>query len=54
MSGYATTARGEHLVFTIFGNNSTAHGHDATAAMDATGVAMIETLGTSQQSKKRK
>jgi D-alanyl-D-alanine carboxypeptidase/D-alanyl-D-alanine-endopeptidase (penicillin-binding protein 4) len=54
MSGYATTARGEHLVFTIFGNNSTAHGHDATAAMDAIGVAMVETLGTSPQSKKRK
>ena len=54
MSGYATTARGERLVFTIFGNNSTAHGHDATAAMDAIGVAMVETLGTSPQSKKRK
>ena len=54
MSGYATTVRGEHLVFTIFGNNSTAHGHDATAAMDAIGVAMVETLGTSSQSKKKK
>src|SRR6202167_1012771 len=54
MSGYATSARGEHLVFTIFGNNSTAHGHDATAAMDAIGVAMVETLGATPQSKKRK
>jgi serine-type D-Ala-D-Ala carboxypeptidase/endopeptidase (penicillin-binding protein 4) len=46
MSGYATTVRGEHLLFTIFGNNN-AHGHDATVAMDAIAVAMVETLGTS-------
>jgi serine-type D-Ala-D-Ala carboxypeptidase/endopeptidase (penicillin-binding protein 4) len=54
MSGYATTLRGEHLVFTIFGNNNPEHGHDATAAMDAIGVAMVETLGTSAQPKKKK
>ena len=54
MSGYATTMRGEHLVFTIFGNNSTAHGHEATAAMDAIGIAMVETLGISAQPKKKK
>ena len=53
MSGYATTLRGEHLVFTIFGNNNAAHGHDATAAMDAICVAMVETLGTSAQPKKK-
>ncbi|HXN20601.1 MAG TPA: D-alanyl-D-alanine carboxypeptidase/D-alanyl-D-alanine-endopeptidase [Candidatus Binatus sp.] len=46
MSGYATTVRGEHLLFTIFGNNN-AQGHDATVAMDAIAVAMVETLGTS-------
>jgi serine-type D-Ala-D-Ala carboxypeptidase/endopeptidase (penicillin-binding protein 4) len=53
MSGYATTVRGEHLIFTIFGNNS-ARGHDATIAMDAIAVAMVETLGTSVQPKKKK
>jgi serine-type D-Ala-D-Ala carboxypeptidase/endopeptidase (penicillin-binding protein 4) len=54
MSGYANTLRGEHLIFTIFGNNNPGHGHDATAAMDAIGVAMVETLETSSQSKKKK
>jgi serine-type D-Ala-D-Ala carboxypeptidase/endopeptidase (penicillin-binding protein 4) len=45
MSGYATTQRGEHLVFAIFGNNNPQHGRDATAALDEIGVAMVETLG---------
>ena len=45
LSGFATTLRGEHLVFSIFGNNNAAHGHDATEAIDAIGVAMVETLG---------
>jgi D-alanyl-D-alanine carboxypeptidase/D-alanyl-D-alanine-endopeptidase (penicillin-binding protein 4) len=45
MSGYATTLRGEHLVFSIFGNNNAARGHDATEAIDAIGIAMVETLG---------
>jgi D-alanyl-D-alanine carboxypeptidase/D-alanyl-D-alanine-endopeptidase (penicillin-binding protein 4) len=52
MSGYATTVRDEHLIFTIFGNNN-AHGHDATVAMDAMGVAMVETLGTSVRPKRK-
>jgi len=52
MSGYATTVRGEHLVFTIFGNNN-AHGHDATVAMDAIAVAMVETLGTPVRPKRK-
>jgi hypothetical protein len=45
MSGYATTLHGEHLVFSIFGNNNPEHGHDATAALDSIGIAMVETLG---------
>ncbi len=53
MSGYATTVRDEHLIFTIFGNNNS-HGHDATVAMDAIAVAMVETLGTSVRPKKKK
>jgi D-alanyl-D-alanine carboxypeptidase/D-alanyl-D-alanine-endopeptidase (penicillin-binding protein 4) len=52
ISGYATTVRGEHLIFTIFGNNSS-HGHDATAAMDTIAVAMVETLGTHHATKKK-
>lgn len=45
MSGYATTLHGEHLVFAIFGNNDTEHGRDATSAIDAIVMAMIQTLG---------
>ena len=44
MAGYATTLHGEHLVFSIFGNNDAAHGHDATQVIDAICVAMVETL----------
>jgi D-alanyl-D-alanine carboxypeptidase/D-alanyl-D-alanine-endopeptidase (penicillin-binding protein 4) len=53
MSGYATTVHGEHLVFTIFGNNNSQHGHDATAAVDAIAVAMVETLGAPSSKKKK-
>jgi len=53
MSGYATTVRDEHLMFTIFGNNNPQHGHDATSAMDAIAVAMVETLGPSVRPKRK-
>lgn len=45
MSGFATTLRGERLIFTIFGNNNPQRGRDSTVAMDAIAVAMVETLG---------
>jgi serine-type D-Ala-D-Ala carboxypeptidase/endopeptidase (penicillin-binding protein 4) len=45
LSGYATTLRGEHLVFSIFGNNNTQSGHDSQSVIDAIGIAMVETLG---------
>ena len=54
LSGFATTLRGEHLVFSIFGNNNPAHGHDATEAIDAIGVAMVETLGAPPDSRPKK
>lgn len=54
LSGYATTLRGEHLVFAMFGNNSPEHGRDATATLDAIGVAMVETLGQPPRVKKKK
>jgi len=53
MSGYATTVHGELLVFTIFGNNNSQHGRDATAAIDAIAVAMVETLGAPSPKKKK-
>jgi D-alanyl-D-alanine carboxypeptidase/D-alanyl-D-alanine-endopeptidase (penicillin-binding protein 4) len=60
MSGFATTLRGEKLVFSIFGNNNNQPGHDAQNVIDAIGVAMVETLGATPpakvgpQAKKRK
>lgn len=56
MSGYATTLRGEHLIFSIFGNNNGVHGLNATEAIDAIGIAMVETLGAPPpaHTKKRK
>lgn len=45
LSGYATTIRGEYLVFSIFGNNDAQKAHDATLTVDAIATAMIETFG---------
>src|SRR5271169_4087366 len=45
ISGFATTLRGERLIFSIFGNNNPQRGRDATAAADAIAVAMVEVLG---------
>lgn len=44
LSGYATTRRGEHLVFAIFGNNTGTHGRDAANVVDSICVAMVEEL----------
>ncbi len=45
LSGYATTVRGERLVFALFGNNTAGSGRDATDLLDALCVAMVEELG---------
>ncbi|HTU32733.1 MAG TPA: D-alanyl-D-alanine carboxypeptidase/D-alanyl-D-alanine-endopeptidase [Candidatus Acidoferrum sp.] len=54
MSGYAKTYRGENLVFSIFANNETQHGNDATEALDAIAEAMVQTLGGPRASPKKK
>jgi D-alanyl-D-alanine carboxypeptidase/D-alanyl-D-alanine-endopeptidase (penicillin-binding protein 4) len=54
LSGYATTVRGERLIFSIVGNNNNLHAQDANKVLDAITVAMTEELGASQQGKKRK
>lgn len=54
LSGYATTERGESLVFAIFGNNNPQHGPDATATLDAIAAAMVETLGPEPRAMKKK
>jgi serine-type D-Ala-D-Ala carboxypeptidase/endopeptidase (penicillin-binding protein 4) len=45
LSGFATTAGGEHLIFSMFGNNNPQHARDSAAAIDSIAVAMIDTLG---------
>jgi len=45
LSGFATTTGGEHLIFSVFGNNNPQRGRDSAVAIDSIAVAMIETLG---------
>ena len=45
LSGYATTARGTKLAFSIIGNNNSLHAQDADRVLDAIAVAMVEELG---------
>jgi len=45
LSGYATTAGGAHLIFSILGNNNGLHAQTADTILDAIAVAMIEELG---------
>jgi serine-type D-Ala-D-Ala carboxypeptidase/endopeptidase (penicillin-binding protein 4) len=53
MSGYARTSRGENLVFSIFANNNTERGTDATETLDAIGMAMVQTLGRPSKEHRR-
>jgi D-alanyl-D-alanine carboxypeptidase/D-alanyl-D-alanine-endopeptidase (penicillin-binding protein 4) len=52
LSGYATTVRGERLVFSILGNNNNLHAQDANKVIDAICVAMVEELEPTLQTKK--
>jgi D-alanyl-D-alanine carboxypeptidase/D-alanyl-D-alanine-endopeptidase (penicillin-binding protein 4) len=44
LSGYATSRRGAHLLFSIFGNNTGTKGRDAANVVDSICVAMVEEL----------
>jgi serine-type D-Ala-D-Ala carboxypeptidase/endopeptidase (penicillin-binding protein 4) len=44
--GYATTTRGESLIFAIYVGNDPQKPHDESAAIDAIATAMVETLGS--------
>jgi len=49
ISGYATTERGESLIFAMFANNGTQRGRDATSTLDAISMAMVRTLGVARR-----
>ena len=51
LSGYATTRRGAHLIFAIFGNNTGTHGPEALHAVDAICVAMVEELAPHRETR---
>jgi serine-type D-Ala-D-Ala carboxypeptidase/endopeptidase (penicillin-binding protein 4) len=51
LSGYATTRRGAHLLFSIFGNNTGNHGRDAANVVDAICVSMVEELAPHPESR---
>jgi D-alanyl-D-alanine carboxypeptidase/D-alanyl-D-alanine-endopeptidase (penicillin-binding protein 4) len=53
LSGYATTLRGESLVFAIFYNNNPQHGLGTVAPVDAIATALVETLGTEPRARKK-
>jgi D-alanyl-D-alanine carboxypeptidase/D-alanyl-D-alanine-endopeptidase (penicillin-binding protein 4) len=53
LSGYATTLRGESLVFSIFYNNDPQHGAGTAIPVDSIATAMIETLGPSPLASKK-
>ena len=53
LSGYATTRGGDYLVFSIFVNNNTQHGADATETLDAIATAIVDTLGPAPAPKRK-
>jgi D-alanyl-D-alanine carboxypeptidase/D-alanyl-D-alanine-endopeptidase (penicillin-binding protein 4) len=51
LAGYATTIRGENLLFSILGNNNNLHAQDANKVIDSICVAMVEELGQTEKKK---
>jgi D-alanyl-D-alanine carboxypeptidase/D-alanyl-D-alanine-endopeptidase (penicillin-binding protein 4) len=51
LSGYATSLRGERLVFSLLGNANGLRNRDATAIYDAICEAMVEELGITADTK---
>ncbi|HLW97372.1 MAG TPA: D-alanyl-D-alanine carboxypeptidase/D-alanyl-D-alanine-endopeptidase [Candidatus Acidoferrales bacterium] len=48
LAGYATSSRGEHLVFSFLGNNHNLKSKAATDVLDSLAVAMVEELGNAR------
>lgn len=53
LCGFATTQRGERLIFAMFGNNNPQKGRDSTSTLDELAAAMVETLGPAPAKKKK-
>jgi len=51
LSGYATSRRGAHLIFSIVGNNMGTHGREALNAVDAICLAMVEELAPHERTR---
>ena len=49
LSGYATTVRGEHLIFSFFANNHMMKSKPAEDVLDAITVAMVKDLGIAKR-----
>jgi D-alanyl-D-alanine carboxypeptidase/D-alanyl-D-alanine-endopeptidase (penicillin-binding protein 4) len=50
LAGYATSQRGERLIFAFYGNNNPGTSRDSTTVLDALCIAMAEELGTGAES----
>jgi serine-type D-Ala-D-Ala carboxypeptidase/endopeptidase (penicillin-binding protein 4) len=46
LAGYATSQRGERLIFAFYGNNNPGTARDSTTVFDSLCLAMVEELGT--------
>lgn len=53
LSGYATTVRGERLIFSVFYNNNPQKGVESSVPIDDIAKAMVEILGTGRMVAKR-
>jgi serine-type D-Ala-D-Ala carboxypeptidase/endopeptidase (penicillin-binding protein 4) len=53
LSGYATTVRGERLIFSVFYNNNPQKGAESSVPIDDIAKAMVEILGTGRIVAKR-
>lgn len=54
LSGYATTKRGQNLVFSFFGNNHTMKSKPAEDVLDALAIAMVEEFGKPRAAARKK
>lgn len=54
ISGFATTLRGEHLIFSMFDNHNGGPGREAEKTLDAIAVAMVQDLGPPAKKTKKK